>query len=203
VPADMFGDNRRPFGKRSAAGSGIRFRCRSPFTRRFLGAVIIIPLMATDMLPTPPRHDGLRGPAAAATTTTSTAPRRRKPAAPPKVEPVVNQNAAPVEAPKEIKPENWHRDPGQVAGHGYRRRSGRRPSPEASSAVSKPRRRRPRRLLRHRRPSAWGGAISQPKGRQAHRPCVSPDRADRARAGHRHHRSDDWHGRPRDGKPRF
>jgi protein TonB len=50
-----------------------------------LGAVVIIPLMAADVLPTPPSMLAFV-------------------AAPPPVE-VVNPNAAPVEAPKEIKPE--------------------------------------------------------------------------------------------------
>src|SRR6186997_2064229 len=63
------------------------------------GAIIIIPLMATDVLPSPPSMMAF-----------AAAPPPPPPPAPavaqPKVAPVVaNPNAAPIEAPKEIKPE--------------------------------------------------------------------------------------------------
>jgi protein TonB len=68
------------------------------------GAVIIIPLMATDVLPTPPTMMAFVG-------TPPPPPPPPPPPAPavsqPKVvpQPVTNPNAAPVEAPKEIVPE--------------------------------------------------------------------------------------------------
>src|SRR6202022_3502817 len=63
-----------------------------------IGAVIIIPLMAADVLPTPP---GMMMAFAAA-------PPRPPPQAVQAPKPVVEQNpaAAPIEAPKEIKPES-------------------------------------------------------------------------------------------------
>jgi protein TonB len=67
------------------------------------GAVIIIPLMATDVLPTPPTMMAFVG-----TPPPPPPPPPPAPAAPqPKVapQPVTNPNAAPVEAPKEIVPE--------------------------------------------------------------------------------------------------
>ncbi|HEX6314503.1 MAG TPA: TonB family protein [Gemmatimonadaceae bacterium] len=68
------------------------------------GAVVIIPLMATDVLPTPPTMMAFVG-------TPPPPPPPPPPPAPaaaqPKVvpQPVTNPNAAPVEAPKEIVPE--------------------------------------------------------------------------------------------------
>jgi len=67
-------------------------------------AIIIIPLMATDVLPTPPSMMAF---VAAAPPPPPPPPPPPAPATPqPKAPPVqVNPNAAPVEAPKEIKPE--------------------------------------------------------------------------------------------------
>src|SRR6185312_1168327 len=67
-------------------------------------AIIIIPLMATDVLPTPPSMMAF---VAAAPPPPPPPPPPPAPATPqPKVQPVqVNPNAAPIEAPKEIKPE--------------------------------------------------------------------------------------------------
>jgi protein TonB len=67
------------------------------------GSIIIIPLMATDVLPTPPTMMAFVG-----TPPPPPPPPPPAPAAPqPKVAPtpVTNPNAAPVEAPKEIVPE--------------------------------------------------------------------------------------------------
>jgi len=68
------------------------------------GAIIIIPLMATDVLPTPPSMMAF---VASAPPPPPPPPPPPAPAvAQPKVTPVVsNPNAAPIEAPKEIKPE--------------------------------------------------------------------------------------------------
>ena len=66
-------------------------------------AIIIIPLMATDVLPTPPSMMAF-----VAAPPPPPPPPPPAPAAPqPKMEPgpVTNPNAAPIEAPKEIKPE--------------------------------------------------------------------------------------------------
>jgi periplasmic protein TonB len=67
-------------------------------------AIIIIPLVATDVLPTPPTMLAF---AAAPPPSPPPPPPPPAPAAPtPKAPtPVVNPNAAPIEAPKEIKPE--------------------------------------------------------------------------------------------------
>jgi protein TonB len=67
-------------------------------------AIVIIPLMATDVLPSPPQMMAF---VAAAPPPPPPPPPPPTPVAPqPKVEPVhINPNAAPVEAPKEIKPE--------------------------------------------------------------------------------------------------
>src|SRR3954470_2263424 len=68
------------------------------------GAIIIIPLMATDVLPTPPSMMAF---VASAPPPPPPPPPPPAPAgAQPKVTPVVsNPNAAPIKAPKEIKPE--------------------------------------------------------------------------------------------------
>jgi protein TonB len=68
------------------------------------GAIIIIPLMATDVLPTPPTMMAF---VAAAPPPPPPPPPPAPPAVQPKVQPtpVSNPNAAPVEAPKEIVPE--------------------------------------------------------------------------------------------------
>ena len=125
-----------------------------------LGALIVIPLLATDMLPTPqsvmafvavpPPPPPPPPPAAAASGA----------AASPQPVAVVNPNAAPIEAPKEIKPE----PPPRRLQHGRRRRRrGRRHS----------RRHGRRRRRRHCRaappppppqaPVRVGGDIKEPK----------------------------------------
>src|SRR5205085_12059689 len=66
-------------------------------------AVIIIPLMATDVLPAPPSMMAF---VATPPPSPPSPPPPPAPAAQPKIQPVqVNPNAAPVEAAKEIKPE--------------------------------------------------------------------------------------------------
>ena len=66
-------------------------------------AVIIIPLMATDMLPTPPSMMAFVG---APPTPPPPPPPPPSAAPPPKTpQPVANPNAAPIEAPKQIVPE--------------------------------------------------------------------------------------------------
>jgi protein TonB len=67
------------------------------------GAVIIIPLMATDVLPTPPSMMAFVG---APPTPPPPPPPPPSAAPPPKTPtPVANPNAAPIEAPKQIVPE--------------------------------------------------------------------------------------------------
>src|SRR5688500_4635181 len=68
------------------------------------GAIIIIPLMATDVLPTPQTMMAFAAPPPPPPPTPPPPPAA---AAPPKVTPtpVTNPNAAPTEAPKEIVPE--------------------------------------------------------------------------------------------------
>jgi periplasmic protein TonB len=67
------------------------------------GAVIIIPLMATDVLPTPPSMMAFVG---APPTPPPPPPPPPSAAPPPKTPtPVANPNAAPIEAPKQIIPE--------------------------------------------------------------------------------------------------
>jgi protein TonB len=67
------------------------------------GAVIIIPLMATDVLPTPPSMMAFVG---APPTPPPPPPPPPSAAPPPKTpQPIANPNAAPIEAPKQIVPE--------------------------------------------------------------------------------------------------
>ena len=67
------------------------------------GAVIIIPLMATDVLPTPPSMMAFVG---APPTPPPPPPPPPSAAPPPKTPaPIANPNAAPIEAPKQIIPE--------------------------------------------------------------------------------------------------
>jgi protein TonB len=66
-------------------------------------AVIIIPLMAADVLPTPDTMMAFRGASAAAATTSAPTTGSGSPKVTPT--PVTNPNAAPTEAPKEIVPE--------------------------------------------------------------------------------------------------
>ena len=87
MPRDMFGDVVNPTIK---LGSQKWYTVPLSIVAHvaIFGAVIIIPLMAADVLPTPPTMMAFVG-------------------APPKVQPVPvsNPNAAPTEAPKEIVPE--------------------------------------------------------------------------------------------------
>ena len=102
MPRDMFGDVVDP---------GIKLGSQKWYTVPLsvlahvviFAAVIIIPLMATDVLPSPPSMMAF----AAAPPPPPPPPPPPAPAvAQPKVVPVVtNPNAAPIEAPKEIKPE--------------------------------------------------------------------------------------------------
>jgi protein TonB len=103
VPRDMFGDVVDPSIK---LGSQKWYTVPLSILAHVLvfAAVIIIPLMATDVLPTPPSMMAF---VAAAPPPPPPPPPPPAPAvAQPKVVPVVsNPNAAPIEAPKEIKPE--------------------------------------------------------------------------------------------------
>ena len=103
MPRDMFGDVVDPSIK---VGSQKRYTVPLSIAAHVLlfAAVIIIPLMATDVLPTPPAMMAF---VAAAPPPPPPPPPPPAPAVEqPKVQPVVaNPNAAPVEAPKEIKPE--------------------------------------------------------------------------------------------------
>ena len=103
MPRDMFGDVVDPSIK---VGSQKWYTVPLSIAAHVLlfAAVIIIPLMATDVLPTPPAMMAF---VAAAPPPPPPPPPPPAPAVEqPKVQPVVaNPNAAPVEAPKEIKPE--------------------------------------------------------------------------------------------------
>jgi periplasmic protein TonB len=102
VPRDMFGDVVDPTIK---LGSQKWYTVPLSIAAHVLifGAIIIIPLMATDVLPSPPSMMAF----VAAPPPPPPPPPPPAPAvAQPKVVPVVtNPNAAPIEAPKEIKPE--------------------------------------------------------------------------------------------------
>ncbi len=105
MPRDMFGDVVTPSIK---VGSQKWYTVPlSIFAHvAIFAAIIIIPLMATDVLPTPPSMMAF---VAAAPPPPPPPPPPPAPAAPqPKVQPVpvTNPNAAPIEAPKEIKPES-------------------------------------------------------------------------------------------------
>ena len=103
MPRDMFGDVVEPSVK---LGSQKWYTVPLSIAAHvfLFAAVIIIPLMATDVLPSPPSMMAF---VAAAPPPPPPPPPPPAPAvAQPKVVPqVVNPNAAPVEAPKEIKPE--------------------------------------------------------------------------------------------------
>ena len=103
MPRDMFGDVVDPSVK---VGSQKWYTVPLSIAAHvfIFGAIIIIPLMATDVLPTPPSMMAF---VAAAPPPPPPPPPPPAPAvAQPKVVPqVTNPNAAPVEAPKEIKPE--------------------------------------------------------------------------------------------------
>ena len=98
MPRDMFGDVVDPSIK---LGSQKWYTVPLSIVAHvaIFAAVIIIPLMAPDVLPTPPSMMAfVGGPPAAAAPTPAAAGRGR---AQPKVQPVtVNPNAAPVEAPR-------------------------------------------------------------------------------------------------------
>jgi len=102
VPRDMFGDVVDPSIK---VGSQKWYTVPlSIFAHvAIFAAIIIIPLMATDVLPTPPSMMAFV--AAAPPPPPPPPPPPVPAAAQPKVVPVSNPNAAPVEAPREIKPE--------------------------------------------------------------------------------------------------
>jgi periplasmic protein TonB len=104
VPRDMFGDVMNPTIK---LGSQKWYTLPLSILAHvgIFAAIIIIPLMATDVLPTPPSMMAF---VAAAPPPPPPPPPPPAPAAPqPKIQPVPvqNPNAAPIEAPKEIKPE--------------------------------------------------------------------------------------------------
>ena len=103
MPRDMFGDVVDPSIK---VGSQKWYTVPLSILAHvaLFAAVIIIPLMATDVLPTPPSMMAFVG---APPPPPPPRRRRRPPAAPqPKAPtPVANPNAAPIEAPKEIVPE--------------------------------------------------------------------------------------------------
>ena len=103
MPRDMFGDVVDPSVK---VGSQKWYTVPLSILAHVVifAAIIIIPLMATDVLPTPPSMMAF---VASAPPPPPPPPPPPAPAvAQPKVQPVVsNPNAAPIEAPKEIKPE--------------------------------------------------------------------------------------------------
>ena len=103
MPRDMFGDVVDPSIK---VGSQKWYTVPLSIAAHvfIFAAIIIIPLMATDVLPTPPSMMAFV--AAAPPPPPPPPPPPAPAAAQPKVVPqVANPNAAPIEAPKEIKPE--------------------------------------------------------------------------------------------------
>ncbi|HXW06211.1 MAG TPA: energy transducer TonB [Vicinamibacterales bacterium] len=101
MPRDMFGDVVDPTVR---VGSQAWYTVPLSIIAHVIlfGAVIIIPLMATDVLPTPPTMMAFVGTPPAPPPPPPPPP---APAAAPKPVPVQNPNAAPIEAPKEIIPE--------------------------------------------------------------------------------------------------
>jgi len=102
VPREMFGDVVDPSIK---VGSQKWYTVPLSIIAHVVlfGAVIIIPLMATDVLPTPPSMMAFVG---APPTPPPPPPPPPSAAPPPKTPtPVTNPNAAPIEAPKQIVPE--------------------------------------------------------------------------------------------------
>jgi protein TonB len=102
VPREMFGDVVAPSIK---VGSQKWYTVPLSIIAHVVlfGAVIIIPLMATDVLPTPPSMMAFVG---APPTPPPPPPPPPSAAPPPKTPtPVTNPNAAPIEAPKQIVPE--------------------------------------------------------------------------------------------------
>ncbi len=125
--------------------------------------------------------DGVCGGASAASATTAAAAAAVSgAAAPPPVEVNVNPAAAPVEAPREIKPEPPPRhDVGRWWYSDGPARGGEQPWRSRATAAA---RRAGARRWRHQ------GAEEDREERQSD---LSADRASRARSGHRHHRGDD------------
>jgi protein TonB len=102
VPREMFGDVVAPSIK---VGSQKWYTVPLSIVAHVVlfAAVIIIPLMATDVLPTPPSMMAFVG---APPTPPPPPPPPPSAAPPPKTpQPVANPNAAPIEAPKQIVPE--------------------------------------------------------------------------------------------------
>jgi periplasmic protein TonB len=103
VPRDMFGDVVQPSIK---VGSKKWYTVPVSIIvhTAIIGAVVIIPLMAADVLPTPPSMMAF---VAAPPPPPPPPPPAPPPpaAAAPKPQPEVNPTAAPIEAPREIKPE--------------------------------------------------------------------------------------------------
>jgi protein TonB len=102
VPREMFGDVVDPSIK---VGSQKWYTVPLSIIAHVVlfGAVIIIPLMATDVLPTPPSMMAFVG---APPTPPPPPPPPPSAAPPPKTpQPIANPNAAPIEAPKQIVPE--------------------------------------------------------------------------------------------------
>jgi len=102
VPREMFGDVVDPSIK---VGSQKWYTVPLSIIAHVVlfGAVIIIPLMATDVLPTPPSMMAFVG---APPTPPPPPPPPPSAAPPPKTPtPIANPNAAPIEAPKQIVPE--------------------------------------------------------------------------------------------------
>jgi periplasmic protein TonB len=102
VPREMFGDVVDPSIK---VGSQKWYTVPLSIIAHVVlfGAVIIIPLMATDVLPTPPSMMAFVG---APPTPPPPPPPPPSAAPPPKTPtPIANPNAAPIEAPKQIIPE--------------------------------------------------------------------------------------------------
>ena len=156
-------------------------RCDDPSSTAVIAAMVIIPLMAADVLPTPPSMMAF----VAAPPPPPPPPRRHhRPSRPPK--PVeVNPNAAPVECPKEIKPEpvdtNFDRNVRRRGWHPGRRRGRCRRRSAGGAAPPPPPPTQPVRV---------GGQIKQPT-KIKHVRRVSTHRAVSPRAGRRDHRGGD------------
>ena len=196
MPRDMFGDVVNPSIK---LGSQKWYTVPLSILAHVVlfAAVIIIPLMAADVLPTPPTMMAFVG-APPPPPPPRPRPRRRRRRRRRSMPQWSNPNAAPVEAPKEIVPE-------APTAPGDRRRRARR------RRRRHPRRRRRRRRRRPARgasapaaappaPVRVGGNIKTPTKTKRRPARLSADRAVGARAGRRHHRSD--HRRRREGQGR-
>jgi len=102
VPRELFGEVVNPTTK---VGSRSWYTVPVSILAHIIlfGAVIIIPLMATDVLPTPPTMMAFVGTPPPPPPPPPPAPAAAQPKVAP--QPVANPDAAPVEAPKEIVPE--------------------------------------------------------------------------------------------------